>query len=134
MRSSEGFFHFTELLASAPDPVSKARLLSASKKESGAWLHTLPVTCTSDSVTIHVDVPRDVTGKVCNQSSDSFLEADKSLAFQWQWPGVQLKWKKPSLDLMTSVDVNLGQRDVAPYDIWTIEGWQNPKWRVVTPA
>ena len=26
------------------DPLSKARLLSASKKESGAWLHTLPVT------------------------------------------------------------------------------------------
>ena len=33
-----------ELLATAPDPLSKARLLSASKKESGSWLHTLPVT------------------------------------------------------------------------------------------
>eukprot|EP00731_Ephydatia_muelleri_P014469 Em0008g189a len=34
----------SELLATAPDPLSKARLLSASKKESGSWLHTLPVT------------------------------------------------------------------------------------------
>ena len=33
-----------ELMATAPDPLSKARLLSASKKESGSWLHTLPVT------------------------------------------------------------------------------------------
>ena len=33
-----------ELLATAPDPLSKAMLLSASKKESGAWLNTLPVT------------------------------------------------------------------------------------------
>ncbi|KAL5505757.1 hypothetical protein EMCRGX_G007249 [Ephydatia muelleri] len=31
-------------MATAPDPLSKARLLSASKKESGYWLHTLPVT------------------------------------------------------------------------------------------
>ena len=28
----------------SPDPLSKMRLLSASKKESGSWLHTLPVT------------------------------------------------------------------------------------------
>ena len=70
--------------------------------------------------------PRDVTGKVCNQAPDSFLEADKSLALDTgsrAVPGVhdQLKWKKPSLDLMTSVGVNLGQRDVVHYDIWTIE-------------
>ena len=36
--------HAAELLATAPDPLSKARLLSASKKESDSWLHTLPVT------------------------------------------------------------------------------------------
>ena len=40
-----------ELLATAPDSFSKVRLLSASKKESGAWLHTLPVT----SVGLHMD-------------------------------------------------------------------------------
>ena len=32
------------MLCTAPDPLSKARLLSASKRESGSWLHTLPVT------------------------------------------------------------------------------------------
>ena len=42
----QGFLplHAAELLATAPDPLSKARLLSASKKESDSWLHTLPVT------------------------------------------------------------------------------------------
>ena len=58
--------------------MSKARLLSASKKESGAWLQTLPVTFLGlcmDGNTIS-----DVTGKVCNQAPDSILEANKSLA------------------------------------------------------
>ena len=48
-----------ELLATAPDPLSKARLLSASKKEFGAWLQTLPVTslglCMDDN-TIRIDI------------------------------------------------------------------------------
>ena len=57
--------------------MSKARLLSASKKESGAWLQTLPVT----SLGLCMDgTLSDVTGKVCNQAPDSILEADKSLA------------------------------------------------------
>ena len=48
-----------ELLTTAPDPLSKARLLSASKKESDSWLHTLPVTslglCMDDN-TIHTGI------------------------------------------------------------------------------
>ena len=46
-----------ELLATAPDPLSKARLLSASKKESGSWLCTLPVTSlglSMDDNAIHI--------------------------------------------------------------------------------
>ena len=48
-----------EFLATAPDPLSKARLLSASRKESGSWLHTLPVTSLGlhmDDNTIHIAV------------------------------------------------------------------------------
>ena len=41
---NHGIYQGAELLATAPDPLSKARLLSASKKESGSWLHTLLVT------------------------------------------------------------------------------------------
>ena len=71
--------------------------------------------------------PRDdVTGKVCNQAPDSFqikasLWTQDHVTSREQWPGVQQKWKKPSLDLMTSVGLNLGQRKVVHYDIWTIE-------------
>ena len=56
----------------------KVRLLSASKMESGAWLHTLPVT--SLGLCMDGDTISDVTGKLCNQAPDSFLEEDKSLA------------------------------------------------------
>ena len=40
-----------EHLATDPDPLFKASLLSASKKESGALLHILPVT----SLGLHMD-------------------------------------------------------------------------------
>ena len=49
-----------ELLATAPDPsLSKVRLLSASKKGSGSWLHTLPVTSLGlrmDDNAIHIAI------------------------------------------------------------------------------
>ena len=41
---NRGIYIAAELLATAPDPLSKAKHLSASKKESGSLLHTLPVT------------------------------------------------------------------------------------------
>ena len=52
--------------------------------------------------------PREVTGRVCNQEPDSFLEADKASPWtkdQGQWPRVQLQWKKPLVDPTISVDV-----------------------------
>ena len=55
--------------------------------------------------------PREVTGRVCNQESDSFLEADKSLALDKgsaKGSGQEfscMQWKKLLVDPTISVDV-----------------------------
>ena len=59
--------------------------------------------------------PREVTGRVCNQEPDSFLEADKSL-------------------ILDKGSGAVAKSSAAMEEMWTIQRWQNQKGRVVTPG